>query len=141
MSKITFEKPGNFIYPVPAVLVSLQDKSGKKNIVTIAWTETVCSDPPMAYISVRHERASYPMLKETGEFVINLPDESMVKALDYCGVKSGAKVDKWKDCSLTPGKASVISAPTCLHRVCGKGHYSARLARHVFKRSRRCRCR
>lgn len=112
MSKITFEKPGNFIYPVPAVLVSLQDKSGKKNIVTIAWTGTVCSDPPMAYISVRHERASYPMLKETGEFVINLPDESMVKALDYCGVKSGAKVDKRKDCSLTPGKASVISAPT-----------------------------
>lgn len=112
MAKITFEKPGNFLYPVPAALVSLQDKAGNKNIITIAWTGTVCSDPPMAYISVRHERASYPMLKETKEFVINLPDESMAHALDYCGVRSGAKVDKWKECSLTPGKAAKVSAPT-----------------------------
>lgn len=143
MSKITFEKPGNFLYPVPAVLVSLQDKSGKKNIITIAWTGTVCSDPPMAYISVRHERTSYPMLKETKEFVINLPDESMVHALDYCGVKSGAKVDKWKDCNLTPGKASVISAPTIEEAPVSlecvvKGHHPSWLTRYVFKRGRSC---
>lgn len=112
MAKITFEKPGNFIYPVPAVMVSLKDNTGKMNIITIAWTGTICSDPPMAYISVRRERASYAMLKETGEFVINLPDEPLVKALDYCGVRTGAKTDKWKDMGLTPGKSSVISAPT-----------------------------
>lgn len=112
MSKITFSKPGNFIYPVPAVLVSLKDKSGKMNILTIAWTGTICSDPPMAYISVRPERASYHMLKETGEFVINLPDEKMVRALDYCGVRSGARNDKWKDMRLTPEKSSTIEAPS-----------------------------
>lgn len=112
MSKITFNKPGNFIYPVPAVLVSLKDKSGKMNILTIAWTGTICSDPPMAYISVRPERASYHMLKETGEFVINLPDEKMVRALDYCGVRSGARTDKWKDMRLTPEKSSTIEAPS-----------------------------
>lgn len=94
MSKITFQKPGNFIYPVPAVMVSLRDASGKSNIITIAWTGTICSDPPMAYISVRKSRASYPMLVESGEFVINLPSEELVRALDYCGVRSLDQVDK-----------------------------------------------
>ena len=112
MSKITFQKPGNFIYPVPAVMVSLRDKSGKSNIITIAWTGTICSDPPMAYISVRKSRASYPMLVESGEFVINLPSEELVRALDYCGVRSLDQVDKWKEMNLHEGQASVVSAPT-----------------------------
>jgi flavin reductase (DIM6/NTAB) family NADH-FMN oxidoreductase RutF len=112
MSKITFQKPGNFIYPVPAVMVSLRDAAGKTNILTVAWTGTVCTDPPMAYISVRHNRASYEMLKESREFVINLPDESLCHAMDYCGVRSGAKVDKWKEMHLTEGKSTKISAPT-----------------------------
>ena len=112
MSKITFQKPGNFIYPVPAVMVSLRDTSGKSNIITIAWTGTICSDPPMAYISVRKNRASYPMLVESGEFVINLPSEELVRALDYCGVRSLDQVDKWKEMNLHEGQASVVSAPT-----------------------------
>ncbi|ETP72709.1 DIM6/NTAB family protein [Lachnospiraceae bacterium JC7] len=112
MAKIAFKKPGNFIYPVPAVMVSLKDKSGKTNILTVAWTGTICSDPPMAYISVRKNRGSYPMLMESGEFVINLPDEKLVKALDYCGVRSVTKVDKWKEMGLHEGKATVVSAPT-----------------------------
>ncbi len=112
MSKITFQKPGNFIYPVPAVMVSLRDKAGKSNIITIAWTGTICSDPPMAYISVRKSRASYPMLVESGEFVINLPSEELVRALDYCGVRSLDQVDKWKEMNLHEGQASVVAAPT-----------------------------
>lgn len=112
MSKITFKKPGNFIYPVPAVMVSVRDKSGRSNIITIAWTGTICSDPPMAYISVRKNRASYPMLKESMEFVINLPDEKLVKALDYCGVRSIDKVNKWEDMGLHEGKSQIVSAPT-----------------------------
>ena len=112
MSKITFQKPGNFIYPVPAVMVSLRDKAGKSNIITVAWTGTICSDPPMAYISVRKSRASYPMLVESGEFVINLPSEELVRALDYCGVRSLNQVDKWKEMNLHEGQASVVAAPT-----------------------------
>ena len=112
MSKITFQKPGNFIYPVPAVMVSLRDKTGKSNIITVAWTGTICSDPPMAYISVRKSRASYPMLVESGEFVINLPSEELVRALDYCGVRSLDQVDKWKEMNLHEGQASVVAAPT-----------------------------
>ena len=112
MSKITFQKPGNFIYPVPAVMVSLRDKAGKSNIITVAWIGTICSDPPMAYISVRKSRASYPMLVESGEFVINLPSEELVRALDYCGVRSLDQVDKWKEMNLHEGQASVVAAPT-----------------------------
>ena len=112
MSKITFPKPGNFVYPVPAVMVSCRGKDGKANIITIAWTGTICSDPPMAYISVRKERASHPMLTESGEFVINLPNRALARALDYCGCTSGSKTDKWKDMGLHEAKASVVSAPT-----------------------------
>ena len=111
MSKTRFPKPGNFIYPVPAVMVSCQGSDGKPNIITIAWTGTVCSDPPMAYISVRKERHSYHMIKESGCFVINLPDKALAHACDYCGCTSGRKVDKFKECHLTPAKSSVISAP------------------------------
>lgn len=104
-------RPGTMLYPVPAVMVSCADKAGNQNIITVAWTGIICSEPPMVYISVRPERFSYPMIKETGEFVINLTTEALCAATDYCGVKSGAKVNKWKDCKLTPQKAAKVSAP------------------------------
>ncbi len=104
-------KAGNMVYPVPAVMVSLADKNGKENIITVAWTGTVCSDPPMAYISVRKERYSHPMLMETGEFVINLTTQKLAKATDFCGVRSGRDIDKFKEMHLTKGKASKVSAP------------------------------
>ena len=104
-------KAGNMVYPVPAVMVSLMDKNGKANIITVAWTGTVCSDPPMAYISVRKERYSHPILMETGEFVINLTTEKLAKITDFCGVRSGRDVDKFKEMNLTKGKSSKIAAP------------------------------
>ena len=104
-------KPGNFIYPVPAVLVSCQDKVGRRNLFTAAWTGTVCTNPPMAYISVRPERYSYQLIKETGEFVINLTGKNLVRAADFCGVRSGREVDKFSHCHLTPLPASQVSAP------------------------------
>ena len=107
-------KPGNFIYPVPAVLVSCQDRQGRQNLFTAAWTGTICTNPPMAYISVRPERYSYHMIRETGDFVINLTTEAMARAVDFCGVKSGRDVDKWKETGLTPGKASVVEAPVVM---------------------------
>ncbi len=107
-------KAGNFVYPVPAVLVSCQDREGKKNLFTAAWTGTVCTNPPMAYISVRPERYSYRMIRETGAFVINLTTEAMARAVDFCGVKSGRDLDKWKETGLTAGTASVVEAPVVL---------------------------
>ena len=104
-------KPGNMVYPVPAVMVTAADREGKTNIITIAWTGTVCTNPPMAYISVRPERYSYGMLKETGEFVINLTTEKLVRATDYCGVKSGRDTDKWKETGLTPIPAQEVNVP------------------------------
>lgn len=104
-------KPGNMVYPVPAVMVTAADREGKNNIITIAWTGTVCTNPPMAYISVRPERYSYGMLKETGEFVINLTTEKLVRATDYCGVKSGRDTDKWKETGLTPIPAQEVNVP------------------------------
>lgn len=104
-------KPGNMLYPLPAVMVSAADKNGKHNIVTVAWTGTVCTNPPMAYISLRPERHSYNMIKETGEFVINLTTEKLAFSTDYCGVRSGRDRDKFSEMKLTPEKASVVSAP------------------------------
>lgn len=99
------------LYPLPAVLVSVADKEGRQNLLTVAWTGTVCSDPAMVFISVRPERYSYHMIKETGEFVINLTTEKLVKATDYCGVKSGRDVDKFKEMKLTPLPADKVKAP------------------------------
>ena len=107
MAKQTW-KPGNMLYPLPAVMVSTADKHGNSNILTIAWTGTVCTNPPMAYISVRPERYSYHMIKESGEFVINLTTRKLAHAADYCGVRSGRDVDKWKECGLTKKKASTL---------------------------------
>ena len=110
MGKYAF-KPGNMIYPVPAVLVSAADREGNTNIFTAAWTGTICTNPPMAYISVRPERYSYHMIRETGEFVINLTTKELARAADYCGVRSGRDVDKWKGMKLTPVKGREVSVP------------------------------
>ena len=104
-------KAGNMVYPLPAVMVSTADKSGKSNILTIAWTGTICTNPAMVYISVRPERYSYHMLKESGEFVINLTTEKLAFATDFCGVRSGRDVDKFQKLNLTKEKAQYVSAP------------------------------
>lgn len=104
-------KPGNMLYPLPVVMVSMADRNGKYNIITIAWAGTVCTNPPMVSISVRPERYSYPILQETGEFVINLTTRELTYATDYCGVKSGRDVDKFKELGLTPAAASIVNAP------------------------------
>ncbi len=110
MSKQSW-KPGNMLYPVPAVLITVADKQGKPNIFTVAWAGTVCSDPPMVSISVRPERYSHHMIEETGEFVINLTTRDLVFATDYCGVKSGKDTDKFKDMNLSLTKAEQVGAP------------------------------
>lgn len=111
MRKTEVWKPGNMLYPVPAVMVSAADQQGKTNIITVAWTGTVCTNPAMLYISVRPERYSYHMIRETGEFVVNLTTRQLVRAADYCGVRSGRDTDKWKDMNLTPKKADQVLAP------------------------------
>ncbi|KIR01823.1 Flavoredoxin [Lachnospiraceae bacterium TWA4] len=104
-------KPGNMLYPVPAVMVSCETKDGDSDIITIAWTGTVCTNPPMLYISVRPERYSYHILKESGEFVVNLTTKKLAKATDYCGTKSARDVNKWEKMSLTKEKSAFIDAP------------------------------
>lgn len=104
-------KPGNMLYPLPVVMVSVRDKKGNDNIITVAWAGTVCTNPPMVSISVRPERHSYQMIKESGEFVINLVTKDLVFATDYCGVKSGRDVDKFKEMKLKKGKAEKVAAP------------------------------
>lgn len=104
-------KPGNMLYPLPVVMVSVAGRDGRRNILTVAWAGTICSDPPMVSISVRPERYSYHMLKETGEFVINLTTSELVFATDYCGVKSGRDVDKFAQLNLTPLPGKVVGAP------------------------------
>lgn len=102
-------KPGNMLYPLPAVMVSAGDREGNKNIITIAWTGTICTNPPMVYISVKPQRFSYGMIKDTGEFAINLTTDKLSGAADYCGVRSGRDVDKWKETGLTPIQAGTLS--------------------------------
>lgn len=110
MGKVSF-KPGNMIYPLPAIMVSVADSAGNSNIITVAWTGTVCTNPPMAYICVRPERHSFSMINETKEFVINLTTEKLAYATDYCGVKSGRNVDKFKELKLTKEKAQKVKVP------------------------------
>ncbi len=110
MSKQSW-KPGNMLYPLPVVMVSAADKEGRDDIITVAWAGTVCTNPPMVSISIRPERYSYHMIRETGEFVINLTTEELVFATDYCGVKSGRDVDKFKETGLTREKAEKVKAP------------------------------
>ena len=104
-------KPGTMIYPVPAVLVSCGDAQQGYNIITIAWTGTICTDPPMCYISVRPERYSYGLIQRSGEYVINLTTRELAFAVDWCGVKSGREYDKFKEMKLTPMSAQKVSAP------------------------------
>ena len=104
-------KAGNMVYPIPAVMVTCRDKAGNDNIITIAWTGTICTNPAMAYISVRPERYSYNIIKETGEFVINLTTKELTYATDYCGVRSGRDVDKFKELALTREEPSEVSVP------------------------------
>ncbi|MBR6626890.1 MAG: flavin reductase family protein [Lachnospiraceae bacterium] len=104
-------KPGNMLYPLPAVMVSVADAKGRPNIITLAWVGTVCTNPPMVSISVRPERYSYPILRDTGEFVINLTTKELTYATDYCGVKSGRDVDKFKEMKLTPIPGQHVKAP------------------------------
>ena len=89
-------KPGNMLYPLPAVMASCGDQEGRTNIITVAWTGTVCTNPAMVYISVRPQRYSYDIIRRSGEFVINLTTEKLLRAADWCGVRSGRDVDKWK---------------------------------------------
>ena len=110
MSK-EYWKPGNMLYPVPAVMVSCGREGETPNIITVAWAGTICSDPAMVSISIRKERFSHSIIRDTGEFVINLATESMAYATDYCGVRSGRNVDKWKETGLTPVPAQTVKAP------------------------------
>ena len=110
MAKQTW-KPGNMLYPLPAVLITVADKKGNSNIFTVAWVGTICSDPAMVSISVRPSRYSYHMIEETGEFVINLTTRDLAFATDYCGVKSGRDVDKFKELGLHTATADKVCAP------------------------------
>lgn len=101
-------KPGNMLYPVPAVMVSCADREGRKNIITVAWTGTICSEPAMVSISVRPERYSYDMIRKTKEFVINLTTKDLTYATDWCGVKSGRDVDKFREMKLTAAKGNQL---------------------------------
>ena len=109
MGKVMW-KPGTFEYPIPAVMVSCGDME-KSNIITVAWTGILNSDPAMVYISVRPERHSYNIIKGTGEFVINLTTRDLAYATDWCGVRSGSKYDKFKEMKLTKQKANLVKCP------------------------------
>ncbi|GHT10614.1 flavin reductase [Bacteroidia bacterium] len=104
-------KPGTLVYPLPAVMVTVGKNESEYNILTIAWTGTICSDPALCYISVRPERHSYPILKKNMEFVINLTTEELAYATDWAGVRSGKDYNKFKEMNLTPAKAHVVNAP------------------------------
>ena len=119
-----FPKPGNMLYPVPAVMVSIagvdipdedissaEGTTRRDNIITVAWAGTVCSDPPMVSISVRKDRFSHPMLMRQKEFALNLVSEPLLRACDYCGCTTGARVDQFEHCHLTKEKAAMIGAP------------------------------
>ena len=103
-------KPGTLLSPVPAVMVSCGDGE-EKNIITIGWTGIINSDPPITYISVRKSRHSHHIIEKTGEFVINLTTEKLAFAADYCGVKSGRDVDKFKEMNLTPEACEIVKCP------------------------------
>lgn len=109
MAKVSW-KPGTMIYPLPAVIVTCGTME-RSNMLTVAWTGTICTNPPMCYISVRPERYSYPMIKERMEFTINLTTASMARATDWVGVRSGADYDKWQETGLTPMQGEKVACP------------------------------
>ncbi len=104
-------KPGTMIYPLPAVLVSCGANEAEYNMLTIAWVGTICTNPAMCYISIRPERHSYPIIRRTGEFVINLTNEALARATDWCGVKSGKDFNKFTEMGLTAMRGEKVSAP------------------------------
>ena len=104
-------KPGTMIYPLPAVMVSCGSTPEEYNIITISWTGTICTNPPMCYISVRPQRHSYEIIKRTGEFVINLTTAELARATDWCGVRSGRDYNKFEQMGLSIGEAAVVAAP------------------------------
>ena len=104
-------KPGTMIYPLPAVLVGCGDAPDNWNLLTVAWTGTVCTAPPMCYVSVRPERHSHALIARTGEFTINLTTAAMARAVDWCGVRSGRDYDKFRETGLTPLRGAVVAAP------------------------------
>ncbi len=106
-----FWKPGNMIYPLPVVMVSCKEEGKRDNIITVGWTGTICTNPAMVYISVRPERYSYDIIKNSGEFVINLTTRDLVRAVDYCGVRSGRDVDKFKEMKLNKVQGKYVQAP------------------------------
>jgi len=110
MNKMTW-KPGTMIYPLPAVLVSCGDNPDNYNIITISWTGTICTDPAMCYISIRPSRYSHEIISKSKEFVINLTNKKLAFATDFCGVRSGREINKFKHLKLTPVKGELISAP------------------------------
>lgn len=103
-------KPGTMIYPVPAAMISCGSCEEEYNIFTASWTGTVCTDPPMCYVSIRPSRHSYDIIKRNGEFVINLTNEALARATDWCGVRSGRDYNKFKEMGLTPAKTQVINS-------------------------------
>ena len=104
-------KPGTMIYPLPAVLVSCGNTPERRNLITVAWTGTICTNPAMCYISIRPERHSYGIIKEEMEFTINVTTEAMAQATDWCGVRSGRDYDKWKETGLTPIPGEKVGCP------------------------------
>lgn len=110
MAKVQW-KPGTLVYPVPAVMVSCGEAPERCNIITVAWTGTICSDPPMTYISLKPQRYSYGIIRDSGEFVINLTTEDTAAQADFCGVRSGRDVDKFKYAGFTPEKAKIVKCP------------------------------
>lgn len=104
-------KPGNMLYPLPAVMISCSRVGEKPNIITVAWCGTICSDPVMVSVSIRKERYSHSIITETGEFVINITTEELAFATDYCGVRSGRDVDKFKEMNLSAAPASHVACP------------------------------
>ena len=109
MSKVQL-KSANLLAPLPVVMVSVGDND-KSNIITVAWTGTINSVPPRVYVSIRHDRFSYDMLKNSGEFVINFTTEKLLPACDWCGIRSGKEVDKFAEMGFTKGKANCVSVP------------------------------
>lgn len=111
--KVPFPKPGNALYPVPAALVAVRDpESGQPNVLTAAWIGNICTEPPMISVLLRRSRYSFGMLEKSGEFTVNLTTKELAAAADFCGVRSGRKIDKFKAMHLTPEDGTVVQAPT-----------------------------
>ena len=111
MDRVRLRTTSELLYPVPVVLVTCQGLSGPPNIITIAWTGIICSEPGLVHISIRPERHSHRLVRERGEFAINIPTGAMAKKVDYCGVVSGKNVDKFKECGFTPIPGETIGVP------------------------------